>query len=227
MADGELQQAIKPAPSGFDLDALLVEIRPAMRRLARAVVRSRRAGDIDDLCQLGMVEAARRFPEWNPAQTASFMQFISAYARGVMLNSILDDARELAMARTMHRAAQLVLNQVDPGDYLTEPEAVRKERYNEARAASSAAAVVVLTRETPEEQLMSAQEGEKLRAVVEAALAALDVVERTLVFEYVVEERAIVDIAQEVGLEYDKARYRLAKALVKLGERVKRGLGPR
>lgn len=225
MADGELTQAIKRAPSGGDLDALLIEIRPAMRRLAKSIAKQRCAGDIDDLCQLGLLEATRRFPEWNPAQTPSFMQFVSAYARGVMLNSLIEDARQLAIARTMHHAAQLVLNQIDTGDFLAEPEHVRKARYDEARAASSAAAVVALTRDDPEQQLMSAQQAETLRVAVQSALAALDAVERTLVVEYIIEERSMVDIAAEVGVEYDNARWRLKKALLKVRERLKGVVG--
>ncbi|NUP10732.1 MAG: sigma-70 family RNA polymerase sigma factor [Polyangiaceae bacterium] len=205
-------------PTNAELDSL----SRAIRRLAQSFARGQgRAGE-DDLYQIGMEASHRVIPSYVPGGKATLITFCVHRARGAMLNACETDERALAMARAIHRgthALSSALRESTVDEVLEEDPPARRHRLDEAKNAYAAAGAMGLLAqpETPEEQIILAEESALLRERVEAALAKLDVVDRTLVRECTMADRSLAEVARIIELDYEQARYRFVKALAELG----------
>lgn len=207
--------------------ALVESVCVPLRKLAQIIIRRLRAGDIDDLTQIGIEVACRKALTFVPGD-ASFLTAIYVRAEYAMIESIQADRREKLQAQAALRASREVHNALDLGDILDESAEARIERRDEARYALAGAAIIgfSLRPRTPEEMLMDEQHRVRLSEVVEEALAKLeDDVDRRLVVMCTMEDVTIKDAAAVLGVAYEPARERLRKAVAKVGRRLKRALG--
>ncbi len=202
-------------------EQLVHEAQDCLRKIARSVARAQGVCDEDDLFQLGMEEACRRAPEYEPARGKTFVNFISSYARGVMLDACIREATERARAHRMQATAPLVLGNLDGGDPFEES----ADQRDDGRHAVAAAAVLSLFTkpQDPEELLIIHDERAALHALVDPVFDRLGDADRRLVDECAIEERSVADVARELQLKYDNARYRFKTAMAALRERVVRG----
>src|SRR5512139_2383367 len=73
--------------------ALVDGVREPLRKLAHKIVRWQRAGDVDDLTQIGVEIACRKVHTFVPGE-ASFLTAIYVRAQNAMLESLQSERRE-------------------------------------------------------------------------------------------------------------------------------------
>ncbi|MBL8741944.1 MAG: sigma-70 family RNA polymerase sigma factor [Myxococcales bacterium] len=214
----------QPAPTPQQLE-LVQSVRVPLRDLALSVARGAVTTEVDDLHQLAMEHALRLAPEYQPERGASFLTFVYGRVREVLENSLKPERRDHAYAAAVERGMRVVQEALELGDIFRESQEQRRERFTTARHALAGAAILGCYSEpdSPEDLVLLEEERARSGRAIEAARKRLDATSNDLLQACFWEDKSLAEAARQVGLDYDKARYRLKAALALIGKLLQAG----
>ncbi len=204
----------RPAPTREQRE-LVDSVSVPLRDLARSVAPAGVSTDAEDLHQLALEHALRLAPEYEPERGASFLTFVFWRVREVLVKSLKPERHDRAYAAAAGRGVRVMQDALELGDMLKESPEERRERFATARHALAAAAILGCYSEpdSPEDLVLMEEERARNGRVIEAARKRLDATTNDLLQACFWEDKSIAEAARQLGLEYDKARYRLTSAL--------------
>ncbi len=201
--------------------ALVESVRLPLYDLAKLVARRGGSTAIDDLHQTAMERALRLLPEYRPHRGATFLTFVFWRVRAAMKDSLKAEKRDRIYAVAADRAIRGVQDTLELGDPLDESPRDRRERRATERYALAAAATILRCHaapDSPEDLLLMAGVRARSARAIEEAVKRLDATTNALLRACFWEDKSVAEAARLVGLDYDKARYRLQSALALVGK---------
>lgn len=212
------------APTPEELE-LVESVSIALRDLARSVAPVGVATDAEDLHQLALEHALRLAPAYQPERGASFLTFVFWRVREALVDSLKPERRDRAYALAAERGMRVAQETLELGDMIRETETERRERFRTARHALAAAAILgcYAEPESPEDLVMMEEERARSGRAIAEAQKRLDATANALLRACFWEDKTVAEAARLVGLDYDKARYRLQSALGVIGKILQAG----
>ena len=224
-------------------DALVIELLPLARRLARRYARGEeRLDDLEQVAAMGLIKAVDRF---DPERGATLRHFATTYIEGELRHHLRDNLGVPHVPRTLRsvagrtgRAANRLAAELGRQPRVDELAARTEMRHAEIRQALEVAAALRPPRsldEGPGEHAMLndalGETDERLeqvedRQLLARVLAALPRTERSLMFLRVVADLPPGDVARRIGVSRRHAARLLGRALAHAREVAKRSDSP-
>ncbi len=206
------------------VDERVAGVADYVRRLVYRMTAGRSV-DREEALQSAMTAVVAAAKVFDPDGPAKFSTIAYTKAHFAVCDLFARTARERAEAKAFRLAMAPLLEVIDAGnpfDESLEERAQRLKRETRNVAATTVLALLESPR-TPEELFIDAERRALIQSRAAAAFAAMDPLDREVVWACRAEDQSVAEAARQRGIKEDDARWRVRRAMAAL-ERALRGV---